>query len=338
MKVRNILYIILMIIFTVLAYLFFDRGFNAKTKIYVTYQEKSNLTYRVYLFPNDIYKKKYLGMNERYITSLVDNIEVDLDYNELFNRSLSGYYNYEVINTLVGYIDDINESVFKKDDKVLKKTEVLNQNDLKEIKINDKIIIDYDKYIKELKTYKDKYSAALSGYLETRIIIKENLDFFSNENIVKDQKEMKLIIPLSYETFKINIIDDNKQVDSYYDFSKREKINYIFLVIGAFCLAVGISFLALTIRNMINESYDEKKYRKELKKIINENKDILVKVNKFYSKHKYNLIYVASFEELMDAYRRIEAPISYKEVKKNAETIFLMIDDDNAWIYPLIKK
>ena len=88
---------------------------------------------------------------------------------------------------------------------------------------------------------------------------------------------------------------------------------------------------------MINESYDEINYRKELKKIIDEHGDILVKVNKFYSEHKYNLIYVTSFPELMDAYRRVENPISYKEVKKNAETIFLMIDDDSAWIYRLSK-
>ena len=47
------------------------------------------------------------------------------------------------------------------------------------------------------------------------------------------------------------------------------------------------------------------------------------------------MIYVTSFAELLDAYRRVENPISYKEVKKNEETIFLMIDDDNAWIYTL---
>ena len=77
MKVRNILYIILMFIFIVLAYLFFDRGLNAKTKIYVTYQEKSDISYKVYLKENDIYDKKYLNMNERYITSLVDYIDIN---------------------------------------------------------------------------------------------------------------------------------------------------------------------------------------------------------------------------------------------------------------------
>ena len=337
MKVRNILYIFLMIIFIVLAYLFFDRGINVKTKIFVTYQEKSDITYKVYLYDNDIYSKSYLNMNERYLTSLVDDINIDFAYNSLFSKELNGYYTYSVTNALVGYTDDINESLFRKEDMLLNKTVPLNQNNLSEIKINDKVIIDYDKYLNELKKYNDEYNAKISGYLEVLMKINENLDFFGNERIVKDTKEMKLIIPLSYETFKINIQNDNNNVDMYYDFSKKEKINFIFLVIGAFCLSVGISFFALTIRNMINESHDEINYRKELKRIINNNSEILVKVKKFYSKHKYNLIYVASFAELMDAYRRVENPISYKEVKKNEETIFLMIDEDNAWIYRLVK-
>lgn len=337
MKVRNILYIFLMIIFIVLAYLFFDRGINVKTKIFVTYQEKSDITYKVYLHENDIYNKRYLNMNERYLTNLVDDIEINFVYNSLFSRELNGYYTYSVTSALVGYTDDINESLFRKEDILLNKTVPLNQNNLSEIKINDKVIIDYDKYFNELKKYNDEYNTKISGYLEVLLKINENLDFFGNERIIKDTKEMKLIIPLSYETFKISIQNDNNNVDKYYDFSKKEKINFIFLVIGAFCLSVGISFFALTIRNMINESHDEINYRKELKRIINNNSEILVKVKKFYSKHKYNLIYVASFAELMDAYRRVENPISYKEVKKNEETIFLMIDEDNAWIYRLVK-
>lgn len=337
MKVRNILYIFLMIIFIVLAYLFFDRGINVKTKIFVTYQEKSDITYKVYLYDNDIYSKSYLNMNERYLANLVDDIDINFVYNSLFSKELNGYYTYSVTSALVGYTDDINESLFRKEDILLNKTVPLNQNNLSEIKINDKVIIDYDKYFNELKKYNDEYNTKISGYLEVLLKINENLDFFGNERIIKDTKEMKLIIPLSYETFKISIQNDNNNVDKYYDFSKKEKINFIFLVIGAFCLSVGISFFALTIRNMINESHDEINYRKELKRIINNNSEILVKVKKFYSKHKYNLIYVASFAELMDAYRRVENPISYKEVKKNEETIFLMIDEDNAWIYRLVK-
>ena len=337
MKVRNILYIVLMTLFIASTYLFLDRGMNARTKVAVTYQENSDVTYKVYLHENDIYNSEYLGMNERYITKLVDNILIDFDYASLFNKDLSGYYTYTVTGSLVGYKDNINENLFKKDEELLKKTVPLDQNNLKEIKINDEVVIDYDKYLAELKKYNEDYNANISGYLEVKMIIDENLGFFGNKEIIKDDKEMKVIIPLSYDTFKISIINSNNGKKNYHNFSKREKINYVFLLLGAFSLSVGTFFLVQTIRNMIKESRDEEKYRNELQRIISEHGDILVKVDKFYSEYPYNLIYVSSFAELMDAYRRVKSPISYKEVKKNEETIFLMIDDDSAWIYRLAK-
>ena len=338
MKVRNIIYIILMAIFMIFAYFLFDRGFNVKTKIVVNYKENSDISYKVHLHDNDIYDGNYLGMNERYITKLVDNILVNFNYNILFDKDISGYYRYKVVGTLVAFQDDKNDSLWEKDYILLNdKTEVLNDN-IKSIKIIDSVNIDYDKFKEELNKFSNDYNIKVSGYLMVKIIIEENLDFFSIDKLINAEKEIKLFIPLSNDTFKIDIVNDNNNVDKYYDFSKKEPVNYLLLIIGAFSLSLGISFLALTIRNMIFEYRDEYNYKKELAKIIKGHGDILVSVKKFYSKHKYNLIYVASFEELMDAYRRVENPISYKEVKKNEETIFLMIDEDNAWIYRLLSK
>ena len=65
---------------------------------------------------------------------------------------------------------------------------------------------------------------------------------------------------------------------------------------------------------------------------------IIENVNKLYNKKKYNLIYVDSFIELMDVYNRVESPISFKEIEKNKEAIFLIIENDNAWIYRLVNK
>ena len=40
----------------------------------------------------------------------------------------------------------------------------------------------------------------------------------------------------------------------------------------------------------------------------------------------------------MDVYNKIKSPITYREVKKNMETIFLITDGDNAWIYRMINE
>ncbi len=338
MKTRNIIYVILMFVFLVLAYLFFDRGLNAKTRLYVMYNEESDITYKVYLHDNEIYDDEYLDMDEKYITNLVDNILIDVAYKSEFDHTMSGFYTYSATAALVGYMDDMDDEVFRKNNELSKKTVPLNQNNLKEIMVNDEIRIDYDKYLVELEKYNKDYKMNAKGYLEVKILIHENLDFFGNSKITLDDKIMTLNIPLSEEAFKIDVtgLDNNKE--QYYDFSKREKINLIFLLIGIFFLVVGITFLVITIRNIINESHSEAKYRRELRKILNNHKDILVKVDEFHTAYEYNMVYVSSFEELMDAYRRVKSPISYREVKKNEETIFLMIDDDSAWIYPLTTK
>ena len=334
MKFKNILYVFLMVLFITLAYLFFDRGINTKSKIYVNYQEDSDVIYKVYLKDNNIYKSNYLGMNERYIRDLVDYIDIEFDYRNFYTETLTGFYNYDVKGILYVYKDDINESIWKKEYTLLdNKVKVINSNDIDIIDITDKVKIDYGLYGKEIERYINDYKIVVSGYLEVIFSLKQNFNFANIDRVMEDDREIKVIIPLSYDTFRIDVVNDNNKVDSYNDFSNKEPVNYLFLVFGAFSLSLGISFLALVIRNMIFEYQGQSKYEHELKKILNQYGDILVKVKKFHNKKKYNLIYVDSFKELMDVYDKVRNPISYREIKRNRETIFLIIQEDNAWIY-----
>ena len=337
MKFRNILYIVFMIFFITLSYILIDREINVKTKRIVNYQEDSDVIYKVYLHDNEIYNKKYLNMNEKYITELVDYIDLEFDYNSLYSSDINGYYSYTVMGNLVAYEDKITDTLFEKEYTLMDtKTVVLNQNKTKEININDRLLIDYDKYINELKKFNDTYNIDVLGYLDVIVKINQNIQFTGIDKVNEDEKIMRLMIPLSYDTFKINVYNDNHNLDSFYDFSKKERVNYLLILFGLFSLSIGLSFLALTIRNMIIASKSGFNYQKELKKILDENSDIIVNVKRFYNKKKYNLIYVDSFKELMDVYKKVGNPISFREVKKDKEAIFLMTEDDNAWIYRML--
>ena len=337
MKFRNILYIVFMIFFITLSYILIDRGINVKTKRIVNYQEDSDVIYKVYLHDNEIYNKKYLNMNEKYITELVDYIDLEFDYNSLYSSDINGYYSYTVMGNLVAYEDKITDTLFEKEYTLMDtKTVVLNQNKTKEININDRLLIDYDKYINELKKFNDTYNIDVLGYLDVIVKINQNIQFTGIDKVNEDEKIMRLMIPLSYDTFKINVYNDNHNLDSFYDFSKKERVNYLLILFGLFSLSIGLSFLALTIRNMIIASKSGFNYQKELKKILDENSEIIVNVKRFYNKKKYNLIYVDSFKELMDVYKKVGNPISFREVKKDKEAIFLMTEDDNAWIYRML--
>ena len=267
MRFKNMLWILMMTIFIVFAYLLFDRGFNVKTKVFVNYQEKSDVIYKVYLHDNDIYDKDYLNMNERYINKLVDNIETSFKYSCLYDKDISGYYDYRVLGKVVAYQE--NDILWEKEDIIL-----------------------------------------------------------NNKVIVLDKNDFR----------NIDIENDNNKIGNYSGFSNREDINYLLLVIGAICLALGISFLALVIRGIVINYNNKSSYEREFKKILKNYEDILVSVKRFYNKKKYNLIYLDSFDELLEEKKKIGNPISYREVKKDREAIFIMTNDENAWIYILGNK
>lgn len=330
MKIRNVLYVFLMIIFIALTYFLIDRGINAKTKVYVNYKDNNDITYKVYLNDNS-----YLGMNNRYNTSLVNKINFDYSFKSIFNTNVNGFYSYNVEGLLVVYTDNINDSLLQKKYILLEDTVNTLNNNEKIIKLDNNIDIDYIKFRKELSNISKEYNTLVNGYLELRFNIKESLNFSGIDNTKEDSKQMKVIIPLSYDYFKINVIKNDDKIDSYYDFSKKQPVNYLLMILGALSLSSGISFLALVIREMVITYKKESAYNKELRKILGAYNDIIINIKKFYNKKKYNLIYVDSFKELLEVYDKVENPISFREIKKNSKAIFVLIDDDSAWIYEL---
>lgn len=331
---RPILYIIIMIFFFVASYLFIDRGIYTKTKTLVKYQEKSNVGYRVYLFQNDKFDDEYLESGGRYISELVDYMNFTFKYNSIFNKNISGYYSYRVDTTIIGYKDD--DILWKKEDVLLNDNVVVLNEINKKINISEDVKIDYKKYKEEFDDFNEEYNLSLSGYLLVEFKINTNFSFNHLDRETADEKIIKAIIPLDLDTFKVNIESPYDGVGSYDEFTDRLYVNYLLLIIGLFCLSVGISLLVVVIKLMIIVSRRQSNYLKELKNIKSKYGDIIIDIDKFYNKKKYNLIYVQSFNELLDVYNKLSIPISFKEIKKNYESIFLIIDQDNAWIYRMI--
>lgn len=334
MKKRMVFYTIISMIFMILSYLFIVSGIDMKTKIYVKYQQVDDISYVVNLLPNTVYENDCLNMGGNYIGSLVKDIDLDLKYNLIYARNITGYYVYDLKGTLVA--SESGDILWEKNyDLLADKVTVLDQNKVKDIRVKDKVSIDYQKYVNEINDFNKKYNMEVSGVLLVSFKLKTTLDFMGFKNTYDDTKEVKMVIPVTNEVFKIKILDDNKEFDSYNEMTNKEGVNYLFLVFGALCLSVGIAFLMVVIKNLLEINNKENKYVKELKKILNEHGDEIVNVYEFNNAKKYNLIYVDSFEELLDVYDKVDSPISFKELKKNQKAVFLIIENDNAWIYIL---
>ncbi|MDO4376689.1 MAG: DUF5305 family protein [bacterium] len=334
MKKKMVFYTIISMVFMILSYLFIVSGIDMKTKIYVKYQQVDDISYVVNLLPNTVYENDYLNMGGNYIGSLVKDIDLDLKYNLIYARNITGYYVYNLKGTLVA--SEGEDILWEKNyDLLADKVTVLDQNKVKDIRVKDRTSIDYQKYVNEINDFNKKYNMEVSGILLVSFKLKTTLDFTGFKNTYDDTKEVKMVIPVTNEVFKIKILDDNREFDSYNEMTNKEGVNYLFLVFGALCLSVGIAFLMVVIKNLLEINNKENKYVKELKKILNEHGDEIVNVYEFNNAKKYNLIYVDSFKELLDVYDKVDSPISFKELKKNQKAVFLIIENDNAWIYIL---
>ena len=331
---KSLYYVLLMVIFGVLAYLFLNSGFNTETKVVVSYEDNSDVSYKVNYIDNE-YDDLY---NNKYISSMVDDIDINFNYNNLLSEYVNGYYKYNVVGYLVAYEDDITNSLWKREYQLVdEKTFVIDSNKVNSIKILDNFNFDFKKYRDEIKQFINDSNIDVLGYMHIRINILEFLNFNDMENEYSDSKVITLNIPLTDDIFKINV-NNLSDKDSYYEFSNKKAMNIVFLLIGAFCLALAISSLVMVFKQFIFIYDIQSKYKRDLNRILSKYDKSIIKVKKFYTKKKYNMIYVDSFNELMDVYYKKCKMISFKEVKRDFESIFVIIDGEDAWIYKLIAK
>lgn len=322
-----------MVIFGVLGYIFLYSGFNTKTRVQVNYEDNSNVYYQVNYIDSEYTNQ--VG-NDKYIADMIDYIDINFDYSNLLSEYVSGYYKYNVSSYLIAYEDNISDSLWEKEYKLISdKVSVLDGKDINSIKIDDKFRIDFKKYRSDIDQFLESYDVDLSGYLHIRINILEFLNFDSLDNEYADSKVITINIPLTDDIFKIdvnNIVDK----DSYYEFSSKRAMNIVFIIIGAFCASVALTLVVMVVRQFKIIYNKQSEYNRELKKILSKYDECIVKVNKLYVNKKYNLIYVDSFSELMDVYEKKNKMISFKEVKRGSESIFIIMDEDDAWIYKLM--
>lgn len=326
-----------MVIFGVFSYVFLFNGFNTKTKVRVNYDYDSETFYEVN-FVDSEYSSLY---SDKYLSDMVDTIVFNYNYNNVFSEYISGYYKYNVEGYLVAYEDDITESLWERSYRIVDdKNVVIDENKVNNIKISDSFEIDFQKYRDEVNNFIDDYDIDISAYLEIRVNILEFLNFNNMKNEYADSKVITINVPLTDNVFKIKISDFNKNDDenisSYYEFSEYKTMNILFIIIGAFCLACTISSLIVVVKQVLYIYQRESKYKKLLRKILLKYDESIVRVKRIYNSKKYNIIYVDSFDELMDVHNKNNKIINFKEVKRDYESIFVIFDGEDAWVYRLI--
>lgn len=327
-------FIVTTIIFLVVGLISYFIGFNSYEDIKYSYTEDNSIDYLVYLKENNFFDEKYLGKDKTYITTLIDFLHLDYNYNVNFTESVNGALEYYLKATITAektnnQLGNYWEKSYDLSDKKTK--QIVNQ---KNVNINEIINIDYQKYNELLTSFIDTYKLTSDGYLKIALVVKGN-PIINDSDTIDINSEISIKIPLSKIAVEATVnANSNNQTR---EITKKVQINDLghsfFKVLFIFDLFLFVYFMFRHITYIVhNKKIDS--YNDNVNKIINDYSSIMVKVKKI-DLGKINTVKVSTFDDLLVVYNDIRTPVNF--IQDDKESRFVIIFENMAWEYIINK-
>lgn len=314
---------------------------NIKTSSKVqllSYNEKSNVDYNVYLKPNNYFVEEYLPKDKQYISSVIDYIDIFYNYNFSSSKKIDADYEYKVVATLEAKykIDSSNSKQIWSNDYVLVENKLSSVKDEGNISINENVKVNYEDFNKIINSFKKDYMLSVNSDLTVKLFIKVNGKYVPADKVFNLNNELSVVIPMSQQTIDIKTNYEEIKNDQIVTIEKIDKIkNYYFLILGISMAFIFVIILILQISKVIIDDKKQSLYIKELKKILHDYGDIIVEVKKAPKISKEKSSEVKSFNELVNAQIELRTPIIFSEIIKNELGLFVIFDNDYAYYYSI---
>lgn len=318
-------FIIAIIMVSLLAALSFYVYFNHNKAYYVTYSEKSNIDYKVYLKKNTFYENPYLGPGKEYVASLIDYINASFNYQlALDEKDVAYKYSYRIESNVDVKVRGTKKSLYSKTETLV--DEVEKETNKNNVTINESLTLDYNYYNDLIIKFLDMYS--LEGTESTLTINMyinvigscENFD----ENKAKESV-MTLSIPLTTKTISIDISDD--LIDTENNVMQCKKVTYgsgLYLSGGIILSLISVLLVVLSVRYEIKTRSAENIYEKELKKILNNYSSYIQTISNEFDFKAFKLVKVDNFTDMLEIRDTIKQPILMKESHDKTGAYFLI--------------
>ena len=327
LNIKNLIAIITVSLLIALFFLFIYISNNKGQ--YITYNENSNVDYKVYLKQNDFYKKEYLDKDKSYVASLINTISTNFKYNLSFSPKTKYKYSYRIAIEIDVEDEKDNSSIYHVSEDLVTKTLSENVGDLE---INEDLSVNYSQYNNRISKFKDIYDL-------NNIVSKLNINLYVNiqdiENATKDLKERKvssLTIPLTEKTVSVDIgdesiVNNNKQIDLV------RTTNSVWAISASILFFfVSIIYTMFLIRYSRKTITAQMIYEKEIKSIMSNYDSYIQKINGSYDIGTSQVLKIETFNDMLEIRDTLRQPILMLENEQKNGTFFI-IPATNSIIY-----
>ena len=310
--------IVCIIVFIIAAFFFWNQSKQVVVEREIPYTESGSSTYKVYLDENDYYDKEYLGEGMQYISSIINYIELDFNYNATYAEEKEyELYKSVTANVVVTDSDDNNKVIYSKKEKI--KEERTTVDDLL---VNDTIDVDYKKYNAVVNAMKTKYGISANCNLD----IDYNLVYTSKNGEISNAKKMTVTIPLSKQMINLKKSEPISESGLYKIADKNSiynKIMILFTILMIIFTGVYITVLIMRVTGRISR---ESKYDRFINKALKEYDSYITQTKDESFLPDKPVIKINSFKELIDVRNNIDKTIIYTKLSEDASK-FEIIDE-----------
>ena len=296
---------------------------------YLKYQEKAAIDYNVNLKENEFYKENTISKDKGYISSLIDNINANFSYNLDFSEPITYKYSYQIVAD-INVIDDVEQnSIYHYSEDLIKKELQVSTNNLE---INEKVVIDYQKYNEIISRFKDVYELK-NAEANLNIDLYVNVQDIDKTNTIKFQtrKISNITIPLTQKTVSISTSNNVTDKTNKLVMSRATNYSWILMIAIAYILLSIIYIIYLYIYTTKTRTA-QMIYEKEIKSITNNYNDYIQRITGSYDIGTSQVIKIETFSDMLEIRDTLKQPILMLENKKKDGTFFI-IPATNSIIY-----
>ena len=293
---------------------------------YAKYSENSNVDYEVYYKKNnEFFEDEKIGENGQYISELIDYIKANFSYNlSLKEKEVSYQYKYRIEANVIVSDKTTKRTLYKYDDVLLDNKEV--QTSENSANIEETVNINYNKYNDLILDFVNSYNlddAVSTLYVNLYVDVVgscDNVDYeSSNESVTT------LEIPLTNRTMAIDITDNlvNNE-DNVMICSEPLPINILYVIISLVSLVVDVILVIYLIIYIRNTRSAKTIYELELKRILNNYRSYIQKVNTKFNLKEYQVLKIDNFTDMLEIRDTTNQPILMVENGEKNSAYFII--------------
>lgn len=335
---KYIFYLFIAIVFSLFSLYYFKMGLKNTYQEEVSYKSSSNVSYKVYLLENDYFDEPYLGMNRTYISSLINYIDINFNYNLNFSNFVSGKYTYYIKGIIAADKVKDDDSSYWSKSYILKEPVTISYDNQNSFNIDTNAKVDYQKYNSLLNEFRKDYGISFDGTFKVQLVIESESNATNIKESIPVDSLIEVRVPLTQQVIdlSIDLSNNDNEGEVSETIVNNTSSNYVFLGLGILFMSVTLCLLWLIFRYIIFIYLSKSEYSKTLKKILSTYDSVIVNVSNLPNLNDLKVIEVNTFSELIDANSEVRMPINYYEEVADCKSVFVLVSTNMAWVYTLI--